>query len=83
MKPWYHETTEPALFNEWTWSHFAWGMAAAKFGPEHGIGFLGAVVLHTIYESVEGFIFPDPNRDVSMRNHAGDTIAFAAGWAVN
>jgi hypothetical protein len=36
-------------------------------------------VTHTIYEAIEGAIFPLEFRDPSMRNHVGDTIAFAAG----
>ena len=77
-QPWYHEQPGPELFNSWTWTHFAWGMASARAG----VGFLNAFLLHTGYEMVEGFIFPWEDRDVSMRNHVGDTVAFLAGWAV-
>lgn len=44
--------------------------------------FVTGLVAHTIYESIEGYIFPAEFRDVSMLNHIGDTIAFAAGMLV-
>lgn len=77
MRPWFHESTTAALFNEWTWTHFAWGLASAAFVRGH----LAAIALHTGYEAIEGRIFPDPHRDVSIRNHVGDSIAFLAGRA--
>lgn len=79
QKPWYHETPTPQLFNEWTWTHFAWGMVSAGLIPT----WWQALLLHTLYEAVEGKIFPNPNRDVSMRNHVGDSVAFMVGrWAI-
>lgn len=75
MQPWFHETPGPALFNEWTITHVLWGMAAVRF-----LGFWPALGLHTFYEMIEGRIFPDPHRDVSTLNHAGDTMAFAVGY---
>jgi hypothetical protein len=51
------------------------------FAGNH-VGFIPAVLIHTAYESVEGYLFPIENRDASMMNHVGDTIAFMAGWAV-
>lgn len=81
-QPWYHEHAGPSLFNSWSWTHFAWGMAARKYGTEYGIGFWFALLLHTFYELVEGRLFPIQHRDPSMLNHVGDTIAFAAGWGV-
>lgn len=77
--PWYHETTQAKLFNEWTWTHFAWGMVSAGVVST----WWQALVLHTLYEMVEGRVFPNQNRDVSFRNHVGDTVAFMAGrWAM-
>jgi hypothetical protein len=75
--PWYREHPGPALFNEWTWTHFAWGMLARKY-----VGLIAALALHTVYEMIEGALFPLPDRDPSMRNHVGDTVALAAGWYV-
>ena len=74
--PWYFEKTGPALFNEWSLTHLGWGALFQAVFPERK---LTGLVLHTIYESVEGYIFPLEFRDASMRNHVGDTIAFAAG----
>ena len=76
-RPWFHETPEPHLFNEWTWTHFAWGMASAGFART----WWSALLLHTMYEAVEGRIFPLKHRDASMLNHVGDTVAFLAGRA--
>ena len=77
--PWYHETAQAKLFNEWTWTHFAWGMVSAGMVRT----WWQALLLHTVYEAVEGQVFPSQHRDVSMRNHVGDTVAFMAGrWAM-
>jgi hypothetical protein len=76
--PWYHETTEPRWVNEWTWTHVAWGLAAAVVLRDWRV----ALALHTVYEAVEGALFPREHRDVSLRNHLGDTAAFMAGFAV-
>ena len=75
MKPWYYETTQPQLFNEWTWTHFAWGMLSKQYTQSHLVALAG----HTLYEVLEGNLFPGPMRDTSMLNHVGDTIAFLAG----
>lgn len=74
-QPWFHETVGPGFTNEWTITHVAWGMLSARY-----LGPWGALAAHTLYELVEGRIFPDPHRDVSMRNHVGDTLAFMMGW---
>jgi hypothetical protein len=77
--PWYHETTAPRLFNEWTWTHFAWGMVSAGLVSSWWM----ALLAHTFYEAIESQIFPVQNRDVSWTNHVGDTVAFMAGrWAL-
>ena len=74
--PWYFEKTGPAVFNEWSLTHLGWGALFQLLFPDRR---LTGLVLHTIYESIEGYIFPLEFRDASMRNHVGDTIAFAAG----
>ncbi len=74
--PWYFEKTGPAFFNEWSLTHVAWGALFQLLFPDR---YVAGLVLHTIYESIEGYIFPAEFRDVSMRNHVGDTVAFAAG----
>lgn len=75
-RPWYHEQAGPQLFNEWTWTHFAWGAVSAR-----AVDWTTAVALHTLYELVEGALFPRAHRDVSAKNHVGDTLAFLAGRA--
>ena len=78
--PWYSEKTGPAFFNEWSLTHVGWGALFQLLFPDRRVT---GLVLHTIYESIEGCIFPAEFRDVSMQNHVGDTIAFAAGmWAI-
>lgn len=77
--PWYFEKTGPAFFNEWSLAHVGWGVVWQLLFPGR---LLAGLVVHTIYESIEGYIFPAEFRDVSMRNHVGDTIAFAAGTLV-
>ena len=74
--PWYFEKTGPALFNEWSLTHLGWGALFQLLFPDRRVT---GLVLHTIYESIEGLIFPLEFRDSSMRNHVGDTIAFAVG----
>lgn len=77
-QPWYFESTQGAYFNEWTWTHFAWGLVSWHFLRSHPVG----VLLHTVYEIFEGSVFPGPTRDVSFQNHMGDTAAFLAGSVV-
>ena len=74
--PWYFEKTGPALFNEWSFAHLGWGGLFQAVFPDRQ---LTGLFMHTLYESIEGHIFPVEFRDSSMRNHVGDTIAFAAG----
>lgn len=75
-KPWYFEKTGPSFFNAWSLAHVGWGFLFQQMFPDR---YVAGLVLHTLYESMEGSIFPAQFRDVSMRNHVGDTIAFAAG----
>ncbi len=49
------------------------------FAARH-LGPMQAVAVHTLYEMVEGNLFPREHRDVSMLNHVGDSIAFVAGY---
>lgn len=77
--PWYFEKTGPAFFNEWSLAHVGWGLIWQALFPKR---YVTGLVVHTIYESIEGRIFPAEFRDVSMRNHVGDTIAFAAGMLI-
>lgn len=64
------------MFNEWTIAHVASGVLWGMMKPG---AMLTGVAAHTAYEMVEGNIFPRDDRDVSMRNHLGDTLAFVAG----
>lgn len=75
-KPWFYETPEPHFFNEWTQAHLGSGVAWGLAFPE---SYVGGFAVHTLYEMVEGRLFSIDMRDVSMRNHVGDTIAFLAG----
>ena len=75
---WFFETPGPAFFNEWTWTHFAWGLVSYPLTKSHAVG----LVAHTLYESVEGNIFPIEARDPSFENHVGDTVAFLVGSVV-
>lgn len=77
-KPWFYETSGPAFFNEWTWTHFAWGVASWMVMKSK----TRALVAHTVYEFIEGDIFPAESRDTSFENHLGDTAAFFAGSVV-
>jgi hypothetical protein len=77
-RPWYHESPGPEYFNHWTLAHVVSGM----FARSAGLTLLEAVLLHTAYEFVEGSIFPIEHRDVSIKNHVGDSIAFLAGFTV-
>ena len=77
--PWYFEKTGPSFFNAWSLTHVGWGALFQLMFPKR---YVTGLVLHTIYESIEGYIFPAAFRDTSMRNHVGDTIAFAAGMLV-
>ena len=74
--PWYFEKTGPSFFNAWSVTHLGWGALFQLLFPNR---YVTGLVMHTIYESIEGYIFPLEFRDSSMRNHVGDTIAFAAG----
>jgi len=74
--PWYFEKTGPSFFNAWSLTHIGWGALFQLVFPDR---YVAGLVVHTIYESIEGYIFPAEFRDVSMRNHVGDTAAFAAG----
>jgi hypothetical protein len=75
-KPWYHETVGPQFFNEWTIVHVVTGALWGAIWPRR---VLSGMVAHTLYEMVEGKLFPVDQRDVSMRNHVGDSLAFLAG----
>lgn len=75
QQEWFFESPGPAFFNEWTWTHFAWGLGSWRFTKSH----LTGLAAHTLYEFVEGDIFPVEARDVSLENHVGDTVAFLAG----
>ena len=77
-RPWWYESAGPSLWNEWTWTHITWGMIAREWTDS----FLLALAVHTLYEMGEGRIFPREHRDVSARNHLGDTVAFMAGWYI-
>lgn len=74
--PWFHEQQGPELVNVWTLTHVMWGAVVAHFTDSLPL----AMVLHTFYESIEGQIFPVEHRDVSLKNHVGDSIGFAAGF---
>lgn len=74
-RPWYYESGQGHLFNEWSLAHFAWGVAAQLvFGR-----MLPGLALHTIYEISEDYIYPYEGRDRSFTNNIGDTLSFAAG----
>jgi hypothetical protein len=79
QRPWYFETPGPSLVNEWTIVHFATG---ALWGAAKPDAILTGLVGHTAYEMIEGSLFPIEDRDVSMRNHVGDSLAFLAGMIV-
>ena len=76
---WYFEDTGPSFFNAWSLAHVGSGAIFQLLFPGR---FVTGLVLHTLYEAVEGHIFPLEFRDPSLRNHIGDTIAFAAGMLV-
>jgi hypothetical protein len=78
-RPWYYESPEPRLLNEWSVVHLGTGLLFGTMFPgAYKRGFL----THTAYEAVEGKLFPAQTRDVSMKNHVGDTLAFMLGiWA--
>ncbi len=74
-RPWYYESGQGRLFNEWTVVHFAWGIAAQiVFGR-----LWPGLALHTAYELLEDYVYPYEGRDRSFTNNIGDTIAFVAG----
>ncbi len=75
MQPWYHESGQGNLFNEWTPAHIAWGVVA-QLVLGH---MLAGLALHTAYELAEDRIYPREGRDRSLTNNVGDTIAFVAG----
>ena len=74
----YHEEGQGRFFNAWTLVHFSVGVLSWTALRSQVMG----LVLHTIYESIEGDFFPSDHRDRSMNNHVGDTIAFLAGSAI-
>src|SRR5262249_35450515 len=74
-RPWWFASTGPAFFNDGSLAHVVWGVVWQLLFPER---YLAGLVAHTIYESIEGYIFPAADRDISMENHVGDTIAFTA-----
>lgn len=74
--PWYFEDPGPAFFNGWSLVHAGSGALFQTLVPNRPI--LG-LAIHTVYEMIEGFIFRREDRDPSMKNHVGDTIAFSAG----
>jgi hypothetical protein len=73
--PWYHETAGPHYVNEWTWTHVVWGSILYRMTGSVA----GALAWHTVYEMIEGQLFPSENRDTSMENHIGDSIASLIG----
>lgn len=75
-QPWYHETIGPQFFNEWTVVHVATGALWGAIFPRR---FVSGMIVHTLYELVEGRIFPVEHRDTSLRNHVGDSLAFLVG----
>lgn len=77
-QPWFHETPGPQWFNEWSWTHAVWGLIVARWNFSAG----QALLAHTVYEMIEGQIFPHEHRDISMRNHFGDTIIFMWGHSL-
>lgn len=76
VKPWYYETPGSRVFNEWTITHVAWGVLWGAVKPG---ALVSGILFHTTYELIEGYIFAIEDRDTSMRNHIGDTLAFLAG----
>lgn len=78
-RAWYYEGGQGRVFNAWSLSHVAWGVAAY---PAFGRRYWPGLVLHTAYELVEDRIYPRKGRDRSMANHVGDTIAFVGGQFV-
>jgi len=74
--PWYFEKTGPSFFNAWSFVHVGSGALFQLLFPDR---YVAGLVTHTIYEAIEGRIFPLEFRDPSFRNHVGDTIAFAVG----
>ena len=74
----FYEPSGPALFNRWTAAHVGVGAISKR----EGIPLLAGVILHTIYEAHEDKIFKRFNRDKSMLNHVGDTVAFIAGYLI-
>ena len=75
-RKWWFEDPGPAFFNKWSITHVGWGIAWQLMFPDR---YLAGLVVHTIYESIEGYIFPREDRDPSLRNHVGDTVCFGAG----
>jgi hypothetical protein len=71
----YHEEGQGRYFNAWTLVHFSTGVWAWTVLRSQ----LGGLLIHTIYEAIEGDYFPSDHRDRSIKNHVGDTLAFLAG----
>ena len=74
-RKWYFEGSQGAYFNEWSLSHFLWGVLIWEITRSH----LVSLGLHTLYEIYEGQLFPVQARDTSLENHLGDSLAFVAG----
>lgn len=78
--PWYFEDPGPSLFNGWSFVHIGTGALFQTLVPNRPFA---GLVLHTLYEAIEGKIITREDRDPSMRNHIGDTLAFTLGmWAM-
>ena len=71
----YHEAGQGRAFNAWSLVHFSVGVLSWTVLRSQVAG----LIMHTVYESVEGRFFPSDQRDRSITNHVGDTVAFLAG----
>ncbi len=71
----FNEAGQGRWFNAWSLVHFSVGVLSWTLLRSQ----LAGLVVHTVYESVEGEFFPSDHRDRSMENHLGDTVAFMAG----
>ena len=74
----FYEKGQGNFFNAWSLVHFSMGVISWTFLRSQVAG----LVIHTVYEAVEGEFFPWYYRDRSMVNHVGDTVAFMAGSAL-
>jgi len=73
-KDWY-EDGQGNYFNSWSLVHFSVGVLSWVLLRNQVSG----LFIHTVYESVEGEFFASDERDLSMENHIGDTVAFLSG----